>query len=568
MVSLSRLRRAATALLVMGTLLALIMPAAADARPASAACLGTASQKVDVAFAGSTGRAAAAEKACAKKPNILVVMTDDQALADVKYMPNVRKLLAQKGTQFTNAIDSFPLCCPARATFITGQYAHNHGVVGNFWPYGWYGMKDRGNILPAWLQKSGYTTALIGKWLNGYGSLDEHGEIPKGFDTWRGLLDVSAYDYYNYVMNQDGKLRTWGDADFARNLVKMAYLQVKPGFPRPGLTDVLGLANTLFKPGYWGTEEEKNYSPDVTGTVTEGLIKDQAKAKKPFFVWWAPSASHREDVATTVLGRPGRDPRPPKRYEELVKKYQLPKPPSFNEADMSGKAKKLGQTLPLLTQAKQDQLQLDYEGRIGSLLAVDDHVAKMVKLLKKTNQMKNTVIVFVSDNGWLQGEHRVPGDKFLPYEESLKVPFILAGPGVPVDRTVGVQVSNVDFAATLLQIAGAKAGRTQDGIPLIPVARNEKKTAPRALGIEAPSPLFLNDTLPQQWDQPYTGVRTADWKFVEWKTGETELYDLKKDPYEINNVVGDPANAAIKARLQGRMKKLTSCKGKSCTMKP
>ena len=200
------------------------------------------------------------------------------------------------------------------------------------------------------------TTALIGKWLNGYGSVDEHGEIPKGFDTWRGLLDVSAYDYYNYVMNQDGKLRTWGDADFAKNLVKMAYLQVKPGFPRPGITDVLGLANTLFKPGYWGTEEEKNYSPDVTGGVTEGLIKDQAKAKKPFFVWWAPSASHREDVATSILGRPGRDPRPPKRYEELVKKYKLPKPPSFNEADMSGKAKKLGQTLPLLTQAKQDQL--------------------------------------------------------------------------------------------------------------------------------------------------------------------------------------------------------------------
>ena len=95
-------------------------------------------------------------------------------------MPNVRRLLAGQGTTFADAVDSFPLCCPARATFITGQYAHNHGVDGNFSPYGWYGMKDRGNILPRWLQKAGYTTALIGKWLNGYGALDAHGEVPKG----------------------------------------------------------------------------------------------------------------------------------------------------------------------------------------------------------------------------------------------------------------------------------------------------------------------------------------------------------------------------------------------------
>ena len=141
-------------------------------------------------------------------------------------MPNVKRLLAAQGTTFADAIDSFPLCCPARATFITGQYAHNHGVGGNFWPYGWYGMKHRANILPAWLQKVGYRTALIGKWLNGYGALDAHGEVPHGFDIWRGLLDVSAYDYYNFVMNKDGDLTTWGDADFARKLVEFSHIQV------------------------------------------------------------------------------------------------------------------------------------------------------------------------------------------------------------------------------------------------------------------------------------------------------------------------------------------------------
>src|ERR1044072_8928661 len=104
------------------------------------------------------------------RPNILLVMTDDMSAADLQLMPNVKKLIAKKGTTFDDAVDSFPLCCPARATFITGQYAHNHGVKGNFAPYGWYGMKDRGNILARWLQKDGYRTALIGKGLNGYGA--------------------------------------------------------------------------------------------------------------------------------------------------------------------------------------------------------------------------------------------------------------------------------------------------------------------------------------------------------------------------------------------------------------
>ena len=109
-----------------------------------------------------------------------------------------------------------------------GQYAHNNGVVGNFYPYGWYGMQDRANTLPAWLDKAGYNTALIGKWLNGYGALDAHGEIPEGFDIWRGLLDVSAYDYYNFVMNMNGVLRSWGDADFAMKLVRFANLEIGP----------------------------------------------------------------------------------------------------------------------------------------------------------------------------------------------------------------------------------------------------------------------------------------------------------------------------------------------------
>src|SRR5437763_16577953 len=209
---------------------ALALPAAAGARPASAAKDG--------------------------RPNILVVMTDDEALTDVAKMPNVRRLLAARGTTFADAVDSFPLCCPSRPTFITGQYAHNHGVAGNFYPYGWYGMKGRGNTLPAWLQKAGYRTALIGKWLNGYGALDAHGEVPKGFDIWRGLLDVSAYDYFNFVMNIDGVLKTWGDAAFARGLVKFANVEVTPN--PAGLQGVVKKLADVFGPApyhYWGAQD-------------------------------------------------------------------------------------------------------------------------------------------------------------------------------------------------------------------------------------------------------------------------------------------------------------------------
>jgi arylsulfatase A-like enzyme len=518
----------------------------------------------------SGAQARPAKSAKDGRPNILVVMTDDQAAADVAHMPNVKRLLAKRGTTFADAVDSFPLCCPARATFITGQYAHNHGVGGNFYPYGWYGMKHRSNILPAWLQKVGYRTALIGKWLNGYGARDAHGEVPAGFDTWRGLLDVSAYDYYNYVMNRNGNLKTWGDADFAHKLVEFANVEVikNPG----GLAGVLGKLHDVFgQPpyDYWGTAEPEDYSPDVTGRITEDLVKSERKSKKPFFIWWAPAAPHREDVAVTLMGREGPDPRPAPRYEAESKSYRLPRPASFNESDLTDKPSNLTKAAPTMTEAQIQQLQLDYEGRMGSLLAVDDHVKRLVNTLRSTGQLKNTLIVFLSDNGWLQGQHRVTGDKYLPYEESLRIPFILRGPGVPANRTVRGQVANIDFAPTLLDAARAKARRTMDGVSLLPTARNPRKRPKRLIEIEATDPLFRGDIPNNAWDRPYKGVRTNRYTYVVYtETGERELYDRRKDPGQLRNVAADPAYAKIRAKLAAKLVKLDRCKGRSCNVKP
>ena len=505
------------------------------------------------------------------RPNILVVMTDDMAATDLAMMPNVQRLLAKQGTTFDNAITSFPLCCPSRATFITGQYSHNNGVFGNFAPYGWYGMQDRDNTLPSWLDDVGYRTALVGKWLNGYGALDVHGEIPAGFDIWRGLLDVSAYDYFNYVMNDDGDLRTWGDPEFARKLVEFASLQVDPA--PDSLASVYGRLEELFGPrpySYFGAENPDDYSPDVTGEMTERLVRAERKKRKPFFIWWSVAAPHREDVATTLMGRPGMDPRPAPRHVDDVAGLTLPQPPSFNEPDITDKPSPVENAAATMSAAQIEQLQLDYQGRIGSLLAVDEHVADLVKTLKRTDQLRNTVIMFVSDNGWLQGEHRVTGDKFLPYEEALKVPLIIRGPGVKKGATVAGQVSNVDFAPTLLDFANAKAGRTMDGLSLLPTLRKPKKRPDRVLGIEAIEPLFPGGMIPvNAWDQPYTGVRTDRYTYVVWtQSGETELYDRTADPYQLNNVSGDPAFAAIEADLAEKLTRLQNCVGKACNVAP
>jgi N-acetylglucosamine-6-sulfatase len=335
---------------------------------------------------------------------------------------------------------------------------------------------------------------------------------------------------------------------------------------------VLARLQRFFGPApyrYWGAENPKDYSPDVTGKITEDLVRAERSSKKPFFIWWSVAAPHREDVATTLMGRPGRDPRPAPRYEARSARYKLPRPPSFNEADFADKPSNMRNAAPSMSAAQIAQLQLDYEGRIGSLLAVDDHVKRLIKTLRATGQLRNTLIVFVSDNGWLQGQHRVTGDKYLPYEESLRVPLIVRGPGVPAGETVHGQVSNIDFAPTLVDAAKAKAGRRMDGVSLLPTIRDPRKRPKRVLEIEALDPLFRGNVPVNAWDRPYSGVRTDRYTYVVYKeTGEQELYDRRKDPYQLDNVASDRAYARIKARLAAALRKLSRCKGDSCNLAP
>jgi arylsulfatase A-like enzyme len=169
----------------------------------------------------------------------------------------------------------------------------------------------------------------------------------------------------------------------------------------------------------------------------------------------------------------------------------------------------------------------------------------------------------------MHGEHRIPGDKFLPYEESLRVPLIFRGPGVPKNKTIRGQVANVDFAPTLLHAAKAKSGRRMDGVSLLPTIRRPKRLPNRAIEVEALRPLFAGPIPQNQWDRTYKGVRTNRFTYVVWtETGETELYDRRLDPNQLQNVASDPSYAGIIARLAAKLVKLDSCGGKSCQVKP
>jgi N-acetylglucosamine-6-sulfatase len=157
-----------------------------------------------VAAGADTAQTAAAQASS----NVVVIMTDDQTVESLRVMTNVKRLLRDRGTSFANSFVTFALCCPSRATFLTGQYAHNHGVLGNAPPTGGYAKLDHTNTLPVWLQQAGYYTAHLGKYLNGYGRADPT-EIPPGYDEWRGSVDPSTYLFYGYTLNENGTLHTY-----------------------------------------------------------------------------------------------------------------------------------------------------------------------------------------------------------------------------------------------------------------------------------------------------------------------------------------------------------------------
>jgi len=461
---------------------------------------------------GSTAQAAAAPQ----RPNVLVLETDDQTLAEMAVLPNVRRLIGDQGVTFDNNFDSFSLCCPSRATFLTGQYSHNNNVRGNAPPQGGYQALDKSNTLAVWLQRGGYYTVHLGKFLNGYGRQNPT-EIPPGWSEWHGSVDPTTYRYYNYTLNEGGTLHT-----------------------------------------FCATPQPSCYQTDVYRDKANEIIKRRA-TQGPFFLWVAFLGDHsgtpREPDDPPQLGTPV----PAPRHHDALKGTPLPRPPSFNEADVSDKPQVIRRR-PLLNARRIAAIQENWQQRRETLMSVDEAISSIVETLRQTGELDNTLILFTSDNGFFHGEHRVANGKVLWYEPSIHLPLLMrwtANKSLPRGVHRSQLTMNVDDAETILDAANVQAGRTEDGVSLLSFWHDRGKEIGRDV---------LLDNSPGAGH--FDGIRTQHYKYAEYANGDRELYDLRKDPDELQSEHANPAYDALKASLAARLHNLVSCAGASCRARP
>ena len=469
-----------------------------------------------------TGTSSGNGPAAAARPNIILILTDDQDLLldSLDAMPQTWRQIAKRGAVFTQQYVPLSLCCPSRATILTGQYAHNHGVYLNSAPGGgfvrFWSLGREETSLAVALQKAGYHTALYGKYLNDYPAGADETHIPAGWDEWIVPVDGAAYGGFNYTLNDNGALVPHGNA------------------PEDYLTDVL-------------TEEARGF---VARAAAEG---------EPFFLYLAPYAPHKPST-------------PAPRHARMHGNAQVPRTPSYNEADVSDKPE--ARQRPPLTRHELGNLDVLYRKRLRTLRAVDEMVAGLLDELRAAGQLANTYIFFTSDNGFHMGQHRLLASKYTPYEEDIRVPLLLRGPGVPAGLKVDAFTVTVDLAPTIAALAGATLQMPSDGRSLVPLLRGQKPEAWRQAvlleqfgfreearddgGVREPS-----DAPAGQQYATHAGLRTRTYKYVEYATGEREYYDLVKDPFELNNLAAT-LDSAYAARLSRYAATLSRCAGESC----
>lgn len=454
----------------------------------------------------------------ADKPNIVFVLTDDMRADDLEHMPKTQELLVQEGTTFSNAFVSYAQCCPSRASILRGQYVHNHQVLNNVAPGGgfekFYAQGHESSTVATWLQSAGYETVLMGKYLNGYPGSGDVAHVPPGWDEWYGRMGlINESGYYDYILNENGSLVYYGNRD-------------------------------------------DDYSTDVLARKAQDFMSRIAPTGQPFFMYVAVGAPHAPQS-------------PARRHKDMFADETVPRSPSYNEADVSDKPKPV-RRLSSLTSDETAEVDEIYQDRLGSLQAVDEMVEDIVSELQAQGVLDKTYIVFMSDNGLEQGEHRIKEGKARPYEESIRVPLVVLGPGVPAGKVRSEFALNTDIAPTFVDLAGATVPTFVDGRSLKPLLT--EKDSPTTWWRSA----FLLESYPggpnadsgEQTDNPsdrraWFGIRTTQYKYVEYFSGTNELYDLSADPYELDSYYQD-AGPTLNDRLKTRLEALKSCAGVSC----
>ena len=430
-----------------------------------------------VLLSAAYGRGApVAAQTTAAKPNFVFILADDMRKDDLRYMPRTRALLGDAGMQFQSAFVSTSLCCPSRATILRGQYAHNTGVWNNGnndSPFGgWRAYRGHGyeqDNLATRLHDAGFRTGLFGKYLNHY----RGSSVPPGWDDWFAAFDSGEDQarYFDYDVNDNGTIRHYGTG-------------------------------------------KNDYITDLLRTQTRQFIGASVAQGKPFFAYVASRAPHGV-------------PRPAPRDEHTFDGEKAPRPPSFNENEVSDKPPWI-RALPRLDDAQKAEIDAKHEGRAETLQALDDLVEAVVDELRSAGVEGSTYEVFTSDNGFHLGEHRIALSKGYVYEESVHVPLLIRGPKVQAGSTTRRLTLNTDFFPTFTDLAGMHTPPYVDGRSLRPLLEGSASTWRTAI--------LLESTYYGLSDSWFSGIRTGDGKkYVEYGGGFRELHDLDADPYELNN---------------------------------
>ncbi len=482
----------------------------------------------------------------AGRPNIVVVMMDDMRWDELRFAPNVGRYITNRGLRFANSFSPLPLCCPARASFLLGQYAHNHRVLTVHKPYA-FGALDDSRTVATRLRSSGYKTGMVGKYLNGYGQMPSRvtgGNSmlykPAGWTDWMASLETSWPKGSRYSGN------TYNYQSFTQNINRRVIMH------------------------------RGQYSSNVIASEAAGLINKYHRSAAPFFLWVTPVAPHHGGPWET------RDPRSFRKANGYVQAFPTPYTPKWvrgrfdrtvthapgvplhraAEPDLSDKPSYFAKYLEN-TSTEKARLRTVERQRAEAIYAWDVQFGRMITALQRTGEYANPVLVFTSDNGYYMGEHRHPAGKVTHHEVSSRVPLVVAGPGVQRGVRHSPAMTH-DLTATVLDIANAAALPGMDGTSLWPVMTGADQAWSRPVLLEAL--LGLSRTSPGfPPGLSEFGVRTGRYKYVRYSNGAEELYDLSEDPNELTGRQRDPAYADIKARMVALWSQYAACRASACT---
>jgi N-acetylglucosamine-6-sulfatase len=536
----------------------------------------------------SAARAKASEL---QKPSFVVVQTDDETMeelydgvrmlsgAEEFAMPNTLQLLGEKGVTFSRYYTPYSLCAPSRVSLLTGRYAHNDNVRGNVPPNGgWTGFQSRlayTHNLATWLQGAGYRTIHIGKILNGYGDApySPGTEEPPGWTSWHTILNSDTSHYaYGYMLNNNGVVEgPYGDSGSWETREYGAIDDFGcPYAPLNGL------------PCYYETDKFNQLAiEELAATPPEQPFYMQVDYTSPHGDFRKPAGPQ---PATRDIGRFAGAPLPDSRAE------------GFNEGNVNDKPRFIREA-PYLSATEIHTYRVYYQNCLNALISVDEGVKGIIDELGGLGRLRNTYVIFTSDNGFFFGQHRLVGGKFLAYEPATHLPLIIRGPGIKPNTQSGQLASTVDIAPTILELAEVAPDKSVDGVSLAPYAKDSTLRSRRPLLFESfvqTDDVEANGQAPTETSTPertaagpargkllgranpaahasvvappknYYGIRLGPYKYIEWPDGEKELYDINKDPNELNNIVRDSNLAPIRNFMHQELERLEECSGRTC----